>query len=105
MSEFTIGEGNIQSENLLSGQHTDARSQFIYLENELTAQGMQAGEINEIKLFLKRKAATRSDILQLKCRIAILMRSNLKTYQMIWKNVFCNTLNLNGNGWYSFSFS
>ena len=103
MSEFTIGEGNIQSENLLSGQHTDARSQFIYLENELTAQGMQAGEINKIKLFLN---ASDNEIRHFTIKMQNSDLDEIKPENLSndLEKVFCNTLNLNGNGWYSFSF-
>ena len=103
ITEFSIGEGNIQSENLLSDQHTDARSQFIYLEEELTAQGMQAGEINEIKLFLN---TTGNEVRHFTIKMQNTELDEIKPENLSndLENLFCNTLNLNGSAWYSFSF-
>ena len=88
---------------MISDQHTDARSQFIYLEEELTAQGMQAGEINQIKLFL---IATGNEVRHFTIKMQNTELEEIKPENLSndLENVFCNTLNLNGSAWYSFSF-
>lgn len=64
---------------------------------------MQAGEINEIKLFLN---ASGNKIRHFTIKMQNTELNEIKPENLSndLETVFCNTLNLNGSDWYSFSF-
>ncbi len=104
IENITIGQGSGATGDILATSKTDGRSVFLWTANELSDQGLSAGNINGIKLNI---TSANTDIrhLTLKMDSTDLEEITHTTYINNLHPVYFNELQVTGPGWYDFNFT